>query len=51
MKRRIFDAPLDLIKEKKFSSLSRVSVYFLWSLGRKQPLNITENDFFYEQFL
>ncbi len=29
MKRRIFDTPFDLIKEKKFSSHIRVSVYFL----------------------
>jgi hypothetical protein len=29
MKKRIFDTPFDLIKEKKFSSHGRVSVYFL----------------------
>ncbi len=30
-KNGFFDTPFDLIKEKKFSPHSRVSVYFLWS--------------------
>ncbi len=33
-KDEFFDTPFDLIKEKKFSTHSRVSVYFLWT---KQP--------------
>ncbi len=42
-----FDASFDLIKEKKFSSHSKVSVYFyeLKSPKWKQPLNISENGF------
>jgi hypothetical protein len=42
-----FDISFDLIKEKKFPSHSRVSVYFLWTKKSKwkQPLNISENSF------
>jgi hypothetical protein len=38
-----FDTPFDLIKEKKISSHSRVSVYFLWT---KKPKNGSNHSIF-----